>query len=225
MARESAISKWLDSGIGTESEFKSRWSAGGETREGLWKEIGYANEGACYNAARNASIIAGGPAKTGSNNGDGDGDKVRTKRVKGCLPVEVERWVRSGMMADWVYAGNSTDDYEEPGEITAEMFLNHRPVKDETTAYRKILARIGGIDGDAGKALRAWAGRPLTKAQALSERGPAKSIQDRATAANMIQLAQHATPEFRTVILAMLANEFGDEWFDRKVGDGFIAIS
>jgi hypothetical protein len=221
MARKSALSEWLESG-GSTSEFTNRWEKGGKSREILVAEIGYANEGAAYNAARNSGIIAGGPVSTGNN---GDGDKVRAKRVKGCLPVEVERWVRSGMMADWVYAGNSTDDYEEPEEITPEIFLNHRPVKDETTAYRKILARIGGIDGDAGKALRAWVGRALTKAQELAERGPALEIQNRATAQNILSNAQNATPEFKAIILDMLYKQFGEEWFDRKVGDGFIAIT
>lgn len=217
MARESAISKWLDCGIGTESEFKSRWATGGETREKLWKEIGYANEGAAYNAARNAGILAGGQVSTGGNNGDGE-KSTRKARVKGCLPIEVEKWAVLSAQADFIRDGNDEDDFIIP-EITPEFFISLRAVKNETKAYAKIIARIGGLNGEAGKALRAWAGKPLTLEQAKQEENTKNNKVTSQIDNQIFNLANYSSKAVRAVIFSLFCDE---TLLDRKLNGGFL---
>jgi len=170
MARENKLSTWLENN--STEDFLRRWNLDASSREALWTEVGYANEGACYNAARNAGIIAGGPIK----NGGDDGNKApRKPRAKGVLPKEIERWAILSAQADFIRDGNDPDDFVPP-EITPDVFLSLRAVKNETPAFvEKAIGRIGGFESDAGKALRQWAGRPLTKEQAEQERAERES--------------------------------------------------
>lgn len=140
MARKSQLQQWLESGGSTE-EFKKRWDAGGESRESLVAEIGYANEGAAYNAARNAGILPGGPVSTGSN---GDGER-KQRGPKGTLPVKVALAVCKAL-------GIDTDDFE-----TIDYTLYCQALGEQGDAWRDFLfTRLGGIESDAGKAFKAW---------------------------------------------------------------------
>lgn len=177
MAKQSKLEILIHSNPNPEqfkNEIKSRWDNGDiESRTKLASELGYASDRSLYVILREPEIgiLPGGSCRNSNKENSDDGDKTprKSRCSKGVLPAIVERWVRDGLLADFLFEGHSSDDWIGPDEITPEIFLSHRPVVNETAAYRKILDRIGGFDSEAGKALRAWAGRPLTKAQEEQE--------------------------------------------------------
>jgi len=159
-----------------------KWNSMNATERDDWaKGIGYASDRSLYVAFREPpySILPGGSCRpdkdNGGNNGD-DGNKApRKPRAKGVLPKEIERWAILSAQADFIRDGNDPDDFVPP-EITPDVFLSLRAVKNETPAFvEKAIGRIGGFESDAGKALRQWAGRPLTKEQAEQERAERES--------------------------------------------------
>ncbi len=137
MARENKLSTWLENN--STEDFLRRWNLDASSREALWAEVGYANEGACYNAARNAGIIAGGPIKNG-----GDGER-KARSCKVSLPIKTA-------MAICRALGKDPEDYDT---IVYDDYC--LALDEQGDAWRDMLyTRLGGLESDGGKALFAW---------------------------------------------------------------------
>lgn len=178
MAKERTLSKIEN--VNRRDYITAEFIAGKQRREDISAALGFANSRAMYNA-----LVAEGwieQEKRGPN-GEGNNGEPKPRRAKGVLPAEIERWALLSAQADFIHAGNDPDDFIPPAEITPDWFFALRAVQMETPAYvEKALSRIGGLDSDAGKALRAWAGRPLTAEQAAAEAAERES----AAAATML---------------------------------------
>jgi hypothetical protein len=88
---------------------------------------------------------------------------------KGVLPLATEKWLERTLLADWIRDGNDEDNFIPPADWTPEEFFKVRAVRDETKAFITHLEKLGGLNSEAGKALRLWANKPLTKAQQENE--------------------------------------------------------
>lgn len=151
--RDNKLSVWLESH--SASEFLDRWNIGGDSRAFLVLEVGYANEGACYNAARNAGIIPGGPAKTGN----GEGTSRTPRAPKGTLPIKTA-------MAICRALGRDPEDYEDMGW------------NEYSNAYgdlgrdwlELLFTRLGGKESDGGKQFQAWIDYHLALEKAEEEK-------------------------------------------------------
>ncbi len=117
------------------------WNAGGETRELLILEIGYANEGALYNALRAAGYIDGGSVNTGTRNAT-----QKAGKVKGCLPFKTAHAIARVLNLDpeiddigWSEFKAAYDQQSEP-----ENWLG------------LLMHRLGGSESDGGKSLQDW---------------------------------------------------------------------
>lgn len=204
-------------------ELKAMWDSKTTEQKNEWaKELGYASERSLYVAFREPpfSILPGGSCR---NTDASDGEKAQRKtRAKGVLPIEVERWIRDGLLADFIFDGGDRDDWEGAGEITTEVFFGHRPVIHETKAYIKILDRIGGLESEAGRALREWAGRPLTAAQAQTEKNSKVQRQQETIDKQVFLLANDASELVRNAIFNLFADE---TLLDRKISGSFLNFS
>lgn len=206
----------------------SEFNAGGQRREDISSALGFANSRALYNALVTQGWIE--QEKRVPNGDEGHNKEPKPRKARGILPSEIEKWALLSAQADFIREGNEPEDFVPPLEITPEWFLGIRAVREQTPAFvDKALSRIGGLDSEAGRALRQWAGRPLTKEQADQEHRAAQAAQarqaeskqaviDRAVVANILKSAERASCALRSATFGFIAEQFGEELFDRMVG-------
>jgi hypothetical protein len=118
------------------------WNAGGETRERLIAAIGYANEGALYNALKAAGYIVSAAESTGDK-------PTRAKsagKVRGCLPFKTANAIARVLNLD-----PEIDDIGWP-EFKAAYDQQSEP----ENWLGLLMHRLGGIDSDGGKSLQDW---------------------------------------------------------------------
>lgn len=167
----------------------AEFNHGGQRREDISAALGFANSRAMYNALVTQGWVVQ-EKREPSNNGD---DEPKPRRAKGVLPKEIERWAILSAQADFIRDGNDPDDFVHPAEITPDWFFSLRAVRDETPAFvDKALSRIGGLDSEAGRALRQWAGQPLTSAQAARESAERESAAQAAIMPKIARLLEKA---------------------------------
>ena len=107
----------------------------------------------------------------GQSNEYGKETGPRTRKVKGILPTVTRNWIISNLVQDWVRAGNDPDDLQPPDEVTPETLASVWGFQTGSPGWlRHINEKLGGLESEAAIALRQWAGRPLTCAQAELER-------------------------------------------------------
>lgn len=118
-----------------------QWNAGGETRELLILEIGYANEGALYNALKAAGYIV--------SDGDNSDKPTRTKataKVKGCLPMKTAFAIARVLGLD-----------AEVDDIGWNEFKQALAEQAEPENWLGLLFhRLGGESSGGGIEFRAW---------------------------------------------------------------------
>jgi len=140
MARITKLETYLQTH--SAADMMAAWNAGGESRELLVLEVGYANEGAMYNALREAGYIDGGSVNTGTrNNGT-----AKAGKVKGCLPFKTANAVARVLNLD-----------PEESDIGWPEFKQALAAQSEPENWLGLLFhRLGGIESDGGKNLQAW---------------------------------------------------------------------
>ncbi len=117
------------------------WNAGGETRELLILEIGYANEGALYNALRAAGYIDGGSVNTGTRNAT-----PKAGKVKGCLPFKTANAIARVLNLD--------PEIDDIGwlEFKAAYVAQSEP----ENWIGLLMHRLGGTESEGGKSFQDW---------------------------------------------------------------------
>lgn len=155
MARITKLELYLQSH--SAESMMTEWNAGGENRAFLVLEIGYANEGALYNALREAGFIDGGSVNTGTrSNGT-----AKAGKVKGCLPMKTAAAVARALGLDvetddigWTEFKQALDAQSEPENWLGLLFH-----------------RLGGNESDGGKSLQDWidSNRAIDAAKAAAE--------------------------------------------------------
>lgn len=120
------------------------WNAGGESRAFLVLEIGYANEGALYNALREAGFIDGGSVNTGTRSNGSATPKAG--KVKGCLPMKTAAAVARVLGLD------VEEDDIGWNEFKAALAQQSEP----ENWLGLIMHRLGGAESDGGKSLQDW---------------------------------------------------------------------
>lgn len=142
MARITKLELYLQS-HSAESMMQA-WNAGGESRELLVLEVGYANEGAMYNALREAGYIDGGSVNTGT--GTRNNGTAKAGKVKGCLPMKTAAAVARALGLD-----------VEIDDIGWTEFKQALAAQSEPENWLGLLFhRLGGNESDGGKSLQDW---------------------------------------------------------------------
>lgn len=139
MARITKLDLYLQSH--SAESMMTQWNAGGEIRELLILEIGYANEGALYNALKAAGYIV-----TESTGERAQRTPRATGKVKGCLPFKTANAIARVLNLDpeiddigWLEFKAAYDQQSEP-----ENWLG------------LLMHRLGGSESDGGKSLQDW---------------------------------------------------------------------
>lgn len=117
------------------------WNAGGETRELLILEIGYANEGALYNALRAAGYIDGGSVNTGTRNAT-----PKAGKVKGCLPFKTANAIARVLNID--------PEIDDIGWTEFQQALSQQVEPENWLDL--LFHRLGGTESEGGKAFQDW---------------------------------------------------------------------
>lgn len=140
MARITKLETYLQNH--SAADMMATWNAGGESREWLVLEVGYANEGAMYNALREAGYIDGGSVNTGTrNNGT-----AKAGKVKGCLPMKTAAAVARVLGLD-----------VEEDDIGWNEFKAALAAQPEPENWMGLLFhRLGGENSAGGVEFRAW---------------------------------------------------------------------
>lgn len=123
----------------------------------------------------------------------------RQIKNKGYLPPATKNWMLVNLLNDWIRAGNDSDDFVPPDEFTPEVLFSIRAVCEETLGWRirHIENKLGGLNSDLGIALRQWAGRPLTTAQAEIEQAANSNTQLRISIKKYVGKAIENLSEFQ----------------------------
>lgn len=132
----------------------------------LAEKLGFANSGAL-------SVATGdlGWREVGHR---GDSEKQENapktvKRMKGIIPSVTEVWASAQLMAAHCAAGGDSDTFEAP-VITPDVFRSIPAFKMQRQGWlRHVNDKLGGIDSEASRDMRAWLGVPLTNNQAEIE--------------------------------------------------------
>ena len=144
MARITKIEAYLENN--TAESMMTAWNAGGKTREDLISSIGYANEGALYNALRAAGYLDGGPVNTGARS---NGTSTKTGKVKGCLPLKTSFAIARVLGID--------PEEVDIGCIGWNEFKQALGEQDEPENWIGLLMhRLGGAESDGGKSFQQW---------------------------------------------------------------------
>lgn len=163
MARITKLETYLQTH--SAADMMAQWNAGGETRELLIMEIGYANEGAMYNALREAGYIDGGSVNTGTRSNGSATPKAG--KVKGCLPFKTASAIARVLNeARIMNLDPETDDIGWP-EFKAALAAQPEP----ENWIGLLMHRLGGAESDGGKSLQDWinSNRAIDASKAAAE--------------------------------------------------------
>lgn len=117
------------------------WNAGGETRSALIVAIGYANEGATYNALKSAGYIV-----SDSDNSDKPTRAKSAGKVRGCLPFKTANAIARVLNLD--------PEVDDIGWLQFKVAYDMQSAPDDWMGL--LMHRLGGAESDGGKSLQDW---------------------------------------------------------------------
>jgi len=171
------------------------WNAGGETRELLILEIGYANEGALYNALRAAGYIDGGSVNTGTRNAT-----PKAGKVKGCLPFKTANAIARVLNID--------PEIDDIGWTEFQQALSQQVEPENWLGL--LFHRLGGTESEGGKAFQDWidSNRAIdAAAAAAAERAADPTIQLKENMKKLNRLLDEREREIEDLKAELLAEK------------------
>ena len=159
----------------------------------LAEKLGFANSGA-LSAATGALGWREVSTRT-AGNGESETVKDETKtqqpvkrKVSGFIPPQTLAWASRQLAAAFVAAGGDPDDVQDV-DVTPSVFSEIPSFKTQRQGWLDHVKKMGGLDSEPMRALRAWLGVPLTAEQAELE---SKAIDTGKRKMRMKELAYNA---------------------------------
>ena len=138
----------------------------------LAEKLGFANSGAL-------SVATGdlGWREVSTRNGNGESETVKDetktpqpvkRKISGFIPHQTLAWANRQIAAAFVAAGGDPDDVQDV-DVTPSVFSEIPSFKMQRQGWIDHIKKMGGLDSEPMRALRAWLGVPLTAEQAEIE--------------------------------------------------------
>ena len=134
----------------------------------LAEKLGFANSGAL-------SVATGdlGWREVSTRNGNGESETVKDetktphpvkRKISGFIPPQTLAWANRQIAAAFVAAGGDPDDVQDV-DVTPSVFSEIPSFKMQRQGWIDHIKKMGGLDSEPMRALRAWLGVPLTAEQ------------------------------------------------------------